>query len=63
VAEPTAQAVDELVDRRGLIAGGLEIGDEIEVGHERKNTIGTRVSNARSRFLDGSAARPLVPEG
>ena len=28
-----AQAVDELVDGLGLVAGGLEVGDEFEVGH------------------------------
>ena len=28
-----AQAVDQLVDGLGLVAGGLEVGDEFELGH------------------------------
>jgi len=33
--QPLAEPVDELVDRLGLVAGRLEVGDEFEVGPDR----------------------------
>jgi hypothetical protein len=33
VTKPASESVDQLVDRRGLVPGGLEVGYEIEVRH------------------------------
>jgi hypothetical protein len=37
VFEALPQAVDEAIDRLGLVAGGLERGDETELRHRRSS--------------------------
>ena len=45
---PRAEPVGQPLDRLRLVAGGLEVGDEIEVGHARKDSTRAPVSNERS---------------
>jgi hypothetical protein len=42
VSQATAEPVGQLADRIGLVAGGLERGDELEIGHA-DGTSGVRI--------------------
>ena len=64
VADASLEPVDELVDRLGLIARGLERGDESEVGHGLRIIHRSRPRpNGRSIAADRPPSRPTRPNG